>query len=59
MDAIKNLAVIELDATELSMFIGGDEEEEGGGSTSATVRITSGSGCGGSTSATATVRLPR
>jgi hypothetical protein len=53
MDAIKNLPVVELSATELSTLVGGE------GSTSGTVRITSGSGCGGSTSATATVKVGR
>ena len=57
MDAIKNLAVVELDATELIMFVGGDDDD-GEDKTKQMVRVSSGS-TGGSTSATATVRVGR
>jgi hypothetical protein len=51
MDAIKNLAVVELDATELAMLVGGDEDPQ----QNPVVHVGTGS-TGGTTTATATVK---
>jgi hypothetical protein len=54
MDAIKNLPVVELSATELSTLVGGEGQDK----TKEMVKVSGGS-CGGSTSATATVKVGR